>query len=488
MTDKLAALTRMPSNIPGLDSILDGGFLKGGVYLVWGEPGVGKTIFGNQLCYGHVRAGGRALYLTLLAESHVHMMQHMSSLSFFNPDAVPNSLSYVSGYSTLTSGDLKEVLKLISREINARKATLLVIDGLGIVTSSYPPTKMKEFVHELQTVTQAYGCTTFLLTDGAQNNYHPENTMVDGLIALHRTIHGNRSYREIEVLKLRGSRAIFGRHTFKISSEGLVVYPRTESILGKLPYEGPGELQRISTGAAAVDAMLGGGLPRNTMTMLLGPSGVGKTTFGLHFACGAAQDDPGLIFSFYETPSRLISKAARLNLDLRSLVGKRFVDIIWASPPEQLLDDLAEKLLTAVKDRKVKRLFIDGIDGFSPSTPYPERLLPFLTSLENELRQLGVTSVYTAEMKVIVGPTVEAPISGVSLIADNLILFRYVEHQAKLLRLMSILKVRDSNFDHALREYRISAKGLELVESAGSAEVKWSDNTSSDGGHSSDDG
>ena len=181
------------------------------------------------------------------------MMQHMSGLSFFDAGAVPSSLSYVSGYSTLVGGDLKEVLKLISREISTRKASLLVIDGLGIVTSSYPPAKMKEFVHELQTVTQAYGCTSFLLTDGAQSDYHPENTMVDELIALYRRVHANRSYREIEILKLRGSGALFGRHFFQISDKGLVVYPRTKSILGKSLFEGSGELQRLSMGVPALE-------------------------------------------------------------------------------------------------------------------------------------------------------------------------------------------------------------------------------------------
>src|SRR5262245_9711843 len=125
-----AAARRTLTGISGLDRVLQGGLFRGGVYLVRGEPGAGKTILGNQLCFAHARAGARATYVTLLAEAHARMMQNLESLSFFDPDMVGGKVQYISGYNDLESQGLRGVLDLVRRELRARRATLLIIDGL----------------------------------------------------------------------------------------------------------------------------------------------------------------------------------------------------------------------------------------------------------------------------------------------------------------------------------------------------------------------
>src|SRR3981081_4090725 len=102
-------LPRLATGIAHLDVILSGGFLRGGSYIVAGSPGAGKTILGNQVCFHHVAQGERAVYLTLLSESHGRMVAHLSPMSFFEPSAVGTKLHYVSGYNELRAG--KEGLK-----------------------------------------------------------------------------------------------------------------------------------------------------------------------------------------------------------------------------------------------------------------------------------------------------------------------------------------------------------------------------------------
>src|SRR5215204_531668 len=110
-------LLRQTTGIAGLDRILDGGFFQGGLYIIAGPPGAGKTILGNQLCFHHVASGGRAVFVTVLTESHSRMLAHLSSLSFFDPTSLGDRLLYLSGYSVLLSEGLTGLLKLLRRVV-----------------------------------------------------------------------------------------------------------------------------------------------------------------------------------------------------------------------------------------------------------------------------------------------------------------------------------------------------------------------------------
>ena len=92
-------LQRVPTGIAGLDLIVRGGLLTGGAYIVMGLPGTGKTTLGTQVAFSHVARGGRALYVTLLAETHARMLQHMASFQFFDPKPIGRELSFVSAFN-----------------------------------------------------------------------------------------------------------------------------------------------------------------------------------------------------------------------------------------------------------------------------------------------------------------------------------------------------------------------------------------------------
>src|SRR6185503_14369073 len=111
--NSLLQTDRIATGVPGLDTLLHGGLVKGGVYMVMGMPGAGKTILANQMCFHHVRQGGRALYVTLLAESHTRMISNMRALGFFEPSRIAESLAYLSAYSVLEEGGLEALLTLV---------------------------------------------------------------------------------------------------------------------------------------------------------------------------------------------------------------------------------------------------------------------------------------------------------------------------------------------------------------------------------------
>ena len=135
-----------------------------------------------------------------------------------------------------------------------------------------------------------------------------------------------------------------------------------------------------------------------------------------------------------------------------------------------MLDAYGERLLEAVHRRKVRRLFIDGLNGLMKAAVEPGRMDHFFTALANELRVLGVTTLYSLEVPDILGPAIRVPIDDISSIAENMILLRFIELRSKLYRLISILKVRNSDFDPSLHQYRITNEGIEIEATADSAE------------------
>lgn len=456
-------LERLPSGVPGLDTILNGGFIKGGIYIVQGSPGAGKTIFGNQICFHRVRQGGNAAYVTLLAESHARMLLNLGELAFFDASVIPKSLYYLSGFSTLETDGLKGLLDLVRREVRGRGADVLIIDGLvAAEESAQNDRELKKFIHELQTQMSLTSCTTFLLTSGRTKLLRPERTMVDGLVELSDELYGSRRERVLEVSKFRGSSSLRGHHSFEITGSGIVVYPRVEQLL-RFPIHRDGWQAGapVSTGIAELDTMFGGGLPAATSTMVSGPSGSGKTSLGIHFLSSCSDDERGVYLSFYEPPERIHLKAARLGLDLKKR-GERAVRFLWAPTTEHMLDAVGHSLLEAAGDQKVRRVFIDGIDGFQQCSTEPDRVVRFMTALINEFRARNMTTVYTHESHRTLSPYLEAAPRGISAILENWIALRFADVEPRLRRAISIVKARDVEFDPTSREFSITNQGVRL--------------------------
>jgi circadian clock protein KaiC len=462
---------RVPTGITGLDTILRGGLFRGGIYIVRGHPGSGKTILGNQICFAHARAGGKATMVTLLAESHARMMLHLESMEFFDPDLAAQKIEYLSGFNVLESQGLRGVLDLLRRELKTKKSTLLIVDGLVAIRETAPSvTDLKKFIHELQLHADLAGCTVLLLTGPAEGGVQPENTMVDGIFELKDERHELRAFRQLHVHKFRGDGALRGGHFFKITNQGVKVYPRIEALYVQPAPQEPSEIVKVTTGIQSLDDMLHGGVSRGTTTMVMGPSGSGKTTVGLHFLAGAPKTEKEIFFGFYETPERLMMKSRALNLDLERRVKKGTLQVFWNPSTERNVDELVGELLAAVDRMGATRLVIDGLDGLQRATLHPDRVHHVFTALANQLRLKGVTTLYTFESPRFIGMEVESPVGGISTLVENLLFLRFVELRSTLHRLLSIVKVRDGDYDSSLREFRITENGIHLEHTFEGAE------------------
>jgi circadian clock protein KaiC len=291
---------------------------------------------------------------------------------------------------------------------------------------------------------------------------------VDGLVRLSDRVFGVRAHRELQVQKFRGSRYLRGLHSFEINDDGIRVYPRLES--SSAASRAHSGSSRLVIGFPRLDAMIGGGLLSTSTTMILGPSGVGKTVVGYRFLASSTAEEKGLLFSFYETPERVLTKAKDVGIDLAAGYDRGDVGLVWQSPVESTLDGIGWRILESVDRLGAKRLFVDGFNALESASAHPERVPQFFAALGRELQARGVTTVYAAELHQIFSPQIAAPLRGLSPLVENMLLMRFVELGARLRRTLSVIKLRDSEFDPAICEFCLTSHGLDVVDSLDGAE------------------
>jgi circadian clock protein KaiC len=459
----LNQLKRLESGIEGLDTLLKGGLIAGASYIIQGRPGSGKTILANQIGFNHIKRDGRVLFATLLAEPHDRLFQFLSTLSFYDEAEVNQRIQFVSAFDTLENDGLDAVVKLLRREISRQKSSLLILDGLlNARSKADSPLDTKQFISELQGHAAFAGCTVLFLTSSQLDDGSPEHTMVDGVIEMGEETISQKTVRRIRLRKTRGSGAIAGAHEFEITENGITVYPRIESILTGPALVDTGDFSLISSGIPTLDAQIGGGLMSSSVTLMMGPSGAGKTSVGAQFLAAATPEAPALYFGFHESPSRLRMKAQALGLDFAGLEQSGALHLSWNSASAGLIDRLAYDLLYVVKEKGIKRVFIDSLLAMARVAVDQSRVLEIFTAVLGELRSRDVTVMATWEIQHLFNerPIISAPeLSGVM---DNLLFIQFGYKEVELQRQLSILKIRDSAYDPALLEVVMGNAGIEL--------------------------
>jgi circadian clock protein KaiC len=464
MMDHAPTLERLSTGSAALDAILGGGIPVESVTVVAGEPGSGKTVFTLQTLFHQARRGKRCVYFTTLSEPPMKIIRYMQLFSFFDVSLIEERVTFADVGSTLRSGGVESALAQIIQLVESKEPDIVAIDSFKAIHDLLRSTGYgRAFVYDLAVGMAAWGATTLLVGEYTREDVSvaPEFAIADGIVRLSTERQELTAARQIEVLKLRGANYVTGRHFFEMGDDGLTFYPRVRG--PEMTGEPPADLaDRVATGVAGLDALLLGGLPRASATMVQGGTGTGKTLLGLHLLFeGARRGEPGIFFTLEETPAQIRAVAKNFGWDLAPLEAQRRLLISYTSPVELATDRFLDEALRQIARIGARRAVIDSLTSMSLGVPSQRRFRELVYALTKHFRAAGVTPLMTMEVAELLG-TAQLTGHGVSSIADNVIVLRYVEVAGRLERAVFVLKERGTGHASELRRFLIDDRGAHV--------------------------
>jgi len=453
--------------VGGLDEILGGGLPAGRLYLVQGTPGAGKTTLGLQFLLEGIRAGEKALYITLsetVDEIQKVAASHGWSLAGIECFQLPVLEAAGADYNTVfhpSEVELRETMQAIGAEVMRHKPARLVIDSLSeIRVLAQSELQFRREIMRLRQMLAAGGSTVLLLDDGtAEAVRHQLQSITHGVIELEQLPQGyGCERRRLRVVKTRGLKYRGGFHDYKIETGGVVVYPRL--IAAEHRRSTPRET--VATGNRELDHLLGGGVERGTSTLLLGPSGVGKSSLMLRLATSvAARGEPVSIFLFDEGVGTLRTRAKALGMPIDAWDDRANVSVSQIDPTELAPDELIHRIRQTIERDGPGMVVIDSLNGYMHAMPDERYLTVQLHELLAYLAQRGVITVLVMSQHGMLGQNMTTPLD-VSYVADSVILLRFFEAQGRVRKAISVVKKRSSCHEDVIRELQLSADGIRI--------------------------
>lgn len=406
------------------DRILEGGFPINSGNVLMGEPGTGKTVFAEQLLFANADGDRPCLYLTTISEPLSKVVTYLQEFEFYDENKMGTAVVYEDVGSLLVEKGPDALLARVRDAIETIGPKIIVIDSFKAIhdlATSEP--MMRRLVSSLAGLLGAYAATTFLVGEYRAQDVaqYPEFAVADGIVEFARQKRSTTDERFMRVSKLRGSGYLEGLHGIHISAAGFEIYPRLVS--PAVPEGYSTKRERVTMGEKGLDGMLHGGVWRGSTTLIVGPTGSGKTTLGLQFAlAGARAGEPSLYVNFQENPTQLGHILQGMAPDA-STTSK--LHLLYVSSVELQIDRIIVDIFQRIEQHQIKRIVIDAIGDLAMAAADPQRIHNFLYALVQRFTVLGITALFVWEdvahgpLETPVGPT---DFARLSYMCDNLIL------------------------------------------------------------------
>lgn len=454
-------IDRLTTGTSRLDVVLGGGLPQNAISLVIGLPGSGKTILAEQCVFSNASREHPALYLSTVSEPLEKILRYGQTLSFFDPAAVGTTVFYDDLGIVLGDKGLPGVLERVRDLIREHRPSIMVIDSFKALRPYAPQAgEFRRFLHDLAGMLGVLPITSVWIGEYEDQEIAvaPEFAVADAIIAMGSNQAADRSSRALRVLKLRGGGFLSGKHSYRISADGIVVFPRLADP-GKEEAYTLGDC-RTSSGIQAIDEMLGDGYWPGASTLVAGPTGIGKTLMGLHFVFeGARRGERGLIATLQENPTQL----KRIARGFGWSFGEDKVRLMYRSPVDLYLDEWVYELLDTVEETGVRRVLVDSLGDLRNASPDLTRFREYIYSLLQRCSRRGVSIMMTYEVPELFGLT-QLTEHGASHLSDNVVLLQYRLNQANVNRTLTVLKTRAGHHDPRIREFAITPDGITLTE------------------------
>jgi circadian clock protein KaiC len=460
---------RMSTGIVGLDNVLGGGLTPNRVYLIEGSPGAGKTTLALQFLLKGVAVGETGLYITLsetreellsVADAHGWDVEPLSIIELLSDEGLDPE--YEQSILHPAEVELGETVKNVIRQVDALKPVRIVLDSLSeLRLLSQNPLRYRRQILALKRYFATRECTVMMLDDNTSDpNDLQLHSIAHGVISLDQLVHDyGGARRRLRVAKMRGIKFREGFHDFTLETGGIDVFPR----LIAAEHHAPFASEPVATGSLGLDAMLGGGLIPGTNALLIGPSGVGKTsTIVCCLLAALRRGERCIYYLFDETLGTLLIRAKALGMDMSPYLESGLLTLRQVDPAEMSPGEFTSDVREAVEDDGVKYVAIDSLNAYLQAMPGERYLLLQMHEMLGYLNQRGIVTILVLGQHGIVGE-VQTDID-ISYLSDVMVLFRYFEHQGEVLTALAAVKSRGSAHERTIRQFRLASGGIEVGE------------------------
>ena len=460
---------RTPVGVAGLDDILGGGLTPSRIYLLEGTPGTGKTTLALQFLLKGRELGEEGLYITL-SETEIELRavaaSHGWSLDGLSIHELVNEagLDPEAEQSILHPSDVElgETTRAIMARVESERPVRVVFDSLSEMRLlAQNPLRYRRQILALKHFFSNRACTVLLLDDQtASGNDLQLHSIAHGVITLEQAAQEFGSQRRrLRVVKMRGIKFRGGYHDFSLDTGGIEVFPSLIAAEHRRDYV-PG---LMSTGSPELDELMGGGLARGTNTLLMGPSGVGKTTTAIRCILTALQrGETCAYFLFDEGLSTLLTRAAAMSMDLQPFIDEGRLLIRQIDPAEMSPGEFSSWVRKAITDERATYVAIDSLNAYLQAMPGEKFLLLQMHELLSYLNQLGVVTLLVLGQHGLVGD-MRTDVD-LSYLSDAIMLFRFFEAKGQILTAVSVVKSRSSAHQRTIREFRLGPTGVRVGE------------------------
>jgi len=459
---------RISTGIAGLDDILGGGLTPQRVYLVEGSPGAGKTTLGLQFLLDGAAKGETGLYITLsetadelaaVARSHGWSIDALSVFELAGETAL--DIDAQQSVFHPSEVELGETTRNVMDKVDAVKPVRVVFDSLSEMRLlAQNPLRYRRQILALKQFFTARDCTVLLLDDKTSQSDQHLHSIAHGVISLEQIAKEfGKERRRVNIIKMRGIRFRGGYHDYLLETGGITIFPRlvaAEHLRDFVPAV-------RSTGSAGIDTLLGGGLVRGTNTLIVGPSGIGKTTVSTRCLLSALErGEKAAFYLFDEGLGTFFARSAALGMELRPFLDNGQLVIHHIDPAELAPGEFAQMLRDAVEQRKVEFIVIDSLNAYLQAMPGEQYLILQMHELLSYLNQQGVTTVLVLGQHGMIGE-VKSDVD-LSYLSDSTLLMRFFESNGRLRRAVTVIKSRAAEHALTIHELQLGRDGVRVGE------------------------